>query len=211
MSEKAAESLHDLVARSQERIRELRRAGDLVALLAAATAAADEIEHRIGEGRSDAEREALLAVKRFSFNAAADCWPGWSVSDIPPDTQNLLIALELARRSARITKQLDLGPIQEGTGAWLCGAFELALGRYTEAADTFAVAHQHYIAAPAPGLALLVEGYKAILRQVAGHQVPAGGEDLDQINARIAAGDFEDGAEWIEQLQTAQRVFVRGN
>ena len=211
MSEKAAESLHDLVARSQERIRELRRAGDLVALLAAATEATDEIERRIGEGRSDAEREALLAVKRFSFNAAADCWPGWSVSDTPLDTQNLLIALELTRRSARIAKQLGLGPIQEGTGAWLCGAFELALGRYTEASDTFADARQSYIAAPAPGLALLVEGYMAILCQVAGHQVPAGGEDIDQINARIAAGDFEDGAEWIEQLQTAQRVFVRGN
>jgi hypothetical protein len=204
-----AESLRDLVATLQERVKELRRVGDPPVLLAAANAAADEIELRVGERCNDAERQALTAVKRFTFNAAADCWPGWSVPDKPPDTRNLLLARELAQRSALLVEKLGLGPLQEGTGTWLCGAFDLALGRHADASSTFAVARQHYIAAKAPGLVLLMEGYIAIVRQLAGDQVPAGAEELHQISGKIAAGAFEDGAEWIEQLRTALKVFAR--
>ena len=50
------------------------------------------------------------------------------------------------------------------------------------------VARQHYIAGKAPGLVLLMEGYIAIVRQIAGHQVAADG---------------------IEQLRTALKVFAR--
>lgn len=209
MPDTAAESLHALVARSQERVTELRRAGDLVALLAGAKAAADDIERRVGESLDDEARQALIVVKRITFNAAADCWPGWAVSDKPADTGNLLAGLELAQRSIRITKKLGLGSLQEGTGTWLCGAFDLALARYTDASNNLAVARQHYIAGEAPGLVLLTEGYIAILRQVAGNQTPADGEDFPKIIAKIEAGGFEDGAEWIEQLRTAQKVFVR--
>jgi hypothetical protein len=204
-----AESLRDLVATLQERVKELRRVGDPAVLLAAANAAADEIELRVGERCNDAERQALTAVKRFTFNAAADCWPGWSVPDKPPDTRNLLLARELAQRSALLVEKLGLGPLQEGTGTWLCGAFDLALGRHADASSAFAVARQHYIAAKAPGLVLLMEGYIAIVRQLAGDQVPAGAEELHQISGKIAAGAFEDGAEWIEQLRTALKVFAR--
>ena len=209
MTDTAGGSLHDLVVTSQERVKELRNTGDLAALLAAAKAAADEIEHRVGERWDDAQRQALIAVRRFTFNAAADCWPGWSVPVKPPDTRNLLAALELAQRSAQLVKKLGLGPLQEGTGTWLCGAFDLALGRHTEASSAFAVARQRFVAAEAPGLVLLMEGYIAIVRQIAGPQIPAAGEDLQQISARSAAGGFEDGAEWIEQLRTALSVFAR--
>ena len=54
--------------------------------------------------------------------------------------------------------------------------------------------------AKAPGLALLTEGYQVIAR---------GGEDLESVCARIVAGGFEDGAEWVEQLRTALKVFGR--
>lgn len=209
MPDTALESLHDLVTRSQERVKALRRAGDLVALLTAAKAAADEIEHRVGESPDDEARQALLTVRRFTFNAAADCWPGWSVSDKPADTGNLLAALELAQRSARLSKKLGLDSVHEGTGVWLCGAFELALGRYADASNSFALARQQYIEGKAPGLVLLTEGYIAILQQVAVHQVPAGGEDLQKVIAKIEAGGFEDGTEWVEQLRTAEKVFVR--
>ena len=210
MTDTAADALRDLVATSLERVKELRRAGDLAVLLAAANAAADEIEQRVGERLDDAERQALTAVRRFTFNAAADCWPGWSVPDKPPEKRNLPVALALAQRSARLTEKLGLGPLQEGTGIWLCGAFDLALGKHAEASSAFGVARQHYVAAKAPGLVLLMEGYIAIVRQITGDQIPADGEDLQQITARIEAGAFEDGAEWIAQLRTALKVFAPG-
>lgn len=55
--------------------------------------------------------------------------------------------------------KLGLGPMQEGTGTWLVGAFELALGRHAQARDAFAQARESYLAANAPGLVLLTEGY----------------------------------------------------
>jgi hypothetical protein len=93
---------------------------------------ADEIENRVGEYWNDGERQALTAVTRFTYNAAAE----------------------------------------------------------------------------APGLALLMEGYIAIVAQITGHKT-TGAPDLKQIGARIAAGGFDDGAEWIEQLRTALKVFAR--
>jgi hypothetical protein len=98
---------------------------------------------------------ALLRVQRFTFNAAADCWPGWAEPDRPADRQNLLDALALAQRSAKLVAKLGLGKLQDGTGTWLIGAFELALGRYTEATRAFDFAREHYVAAKAPGLVLL--------------------------------------------------------
>jgi len=209
MTDAAADSLPDVVAASQKRIDELRRAGDPTTLLAAATAAADEIERLAGTGANDEERQALTAVKRFTFNAAADCWPGWSAPPKPTDSPTLLRARGLAQRSAGLVKQLGLGPLQEGTGTWLCGAFDLALGRYAEASSAFSVAREHYIAAKAPGLALLTEGYLAIARNVGADQTPPGTENLEQVLVRIDAGGFKDGAEWIAQLRTALEVFAQ--
>lgn len=199
-------SLGELVAIWQLRVKQRREAGDLGALLAVATAAADEIEERAGEGLDDPGRQALLTVKRFTYNAAADCWPGWSIPKQPADRGILLLAQALAQRSAALVTKLKLGPLHEGTGIWLCGAFDLALGRHAEAAEAFALARERYLAAEAPGLVLLTEGYSAIVRAAAGQ--PADGTDLQQVTARIAAGGFEDDAEWIEQLRIARQVFV---
>jgi hypothetical protein len=193
-----SDGLSDLVMGSQQRVKELRKSGDLAALLAAAEAGADAIERRAGEGASDLDREALIAVKRFTYNAAADCWPGWSVPTAAPDPRILAAGSNMARRSHGLVVKLGLGPIQEATGTWLVGAFELALGRYAEAREAFARARESYIAAQAPGLALLTEGYLAIVHG-----------DVEAVCARIAAGGFEDGPEWIEQLRTAAKVFGR--
>jgi hypothetical protein len=209
MTDATARSLRDVVTTWGARVDQLRRAGDPEALLAGASAAADEIENRIGEHCNDEERQALTAAKRFTYNAAADCWPGWGVADKPPDTRILLVALGLAQRSATLVKRLALGPLQEATATWLCGAFDLALGRHADAASAFAIAQQLYTAANAPGLALLTEGYIAIVAHIDGRKTTAGAPDLNRIVAQIAAGSFDDGAEWIEQLRTALKVFTR--
>jgi hypothetical protein len=193
-----SDGLSDLVTSSQQRVKELRVSGDLAALLAAAEAAADAIERRVGESSSDLDREALIAVKRFTYNSAADCWPGWSVPATALDPQILAAGLNMARRSCALVVKLGLGPIQEGTGTWLVGAFELAVGRYAQAREAFARARESYLAAKAPGLVLLTEGYLAIVDG-----------DVEAVCARIAVGGFEDGPEWVEQLRTAAQVFGR--
>jgi hypothetical protein len=74
------------------------------------------------------------------------------------------------------------------------------LGKRPQALSTFAAARDFFLVAKAPGLALLTEGYLVIAR---------GGADLETVCARITAGGFEDGAEWVEQLRTAMKVLGR--
>ncbi|WP_420968986.1 hypothetical protein [Bradyrhizobium sp. B120] len=203
-----AETLAELAGQLEARVKALRGVGDDTALLAAARDAADQIERRRGTQDGN-EREALMMAQRWTYNAAADCWPGWSVSDKPIDQDNLLAARELAERSLALVRGLGLAPLREATGVWMVGAFDLALGRYDDASRLFRDARQLYVAASAPGLVLLVDGYAAIVRRI-GKQ-PADGNDLDQVCARIAAGGFKDGDEWIAQLRTALEVFARKN
>lgn len=145
----------------------------------------------------DLQRAERLALRRSTYNEAADCWPGWSIPEQPPDAQTLERGFALAKRSRELTEELELGPITRATANWLCGAFELAFDKRADACATFSLAREQYIAGNAPGLVLLVEGYIAIARR----------EDLESICARMAAGGFEDGVEWIAQLRTAQDVF----
>src|ERR1700743_1798688 len=81
-----SQSLTDIVAKLGEPVKALRKEGDLAALLAAARDAADEVERRIGDANwNEEQRDALMAVQRWTYNAAADCWPGWSVPSQPSD------------------------------------------------------------------------------------------------------------------------------
>lgn len=205
-----SQSLTDVVAALGERVKALRKEGDLAALLVAAREAADEVERRIGDAKGNEEqRDALMAVQRWTYNAAADCWPGWSIPSQPSDPRMLVTARELARRSSDIVERLDLGRQRQGTGIWLCGAFDLALGRYEEASRQFAVAHEHYVAADAPGGALLMEGYSAIVQQIGEGGSSGESPALDQVCARMSAGEFKDGAALVAQLRTALAAFTR--
>jgi hypothetical protein len=203
------ELLPDLVLELGKHVNEVRREGSPQAIIAAANAAADAIEQRVGVRLNDAERAALTAARRFTFNAAADCWPGWSVTGPAVDASSLLAGLQLAQRSAALVESLALGSLQEGTGIWLSGAFELALRRLTDASSSFARARQCYITAAAPGLVLLMDGYLAIVQRLAANASQADAEHFEQVCARIGAGGFEDGPAWIEQLRTALKVFTR--
>jgi hypothetical protein len=204
----ATEALPDLSLRLVNHVKEARRSGDPATILAAASTAADMIEQRAGECLNEEQRSALAAAQRFTYNAAADCWPGWSVTPPAVDEPTLIRALEMSRRSARLVERLGLGRAQQGTAAWLTGAFELALRRFADATALFAIAQQHFIAGEAPGPALLAEGYIAIVEQLAAGP-GSSGADLEEICSRIAAGGFKDGAAWIEQLRTASKVFTR--
>ena len=209
MSQSMSQSLTDTVAKLGEQVKALRKEGDLAALLAAARDAADEVERRIGDANwNEEQRDALMAVQRWTYNAAADCWPGWSIPSQPSDPHMLVAARELAQHSLDIVERLDVGRQRQGTGIWLCGAFDLALGRYEDASHAFAVAHEHYVAADAASGALLMEGYLAIVQQIGEGGSSGEGSALDQVCARISVGEFKDGAALVAQLRTALAAFT---
>lgn len=200
------ESLPDLSSKLVAHVREARRGGDSAFILAAAKAAADMIEKRAGACSTQEQRAALGLVQRFTYNAAADCWPGWSAAVPEIDERTVAGGLEMARRSASLAVRLGLGQGQQATAMWLIGAFELAFGRYAAATSLFSTSQQYFIAAGATGPALLAEGYIAVVERL------TSAPDLDESNLegiykKIAAGGFEEGTAWIDQLRTALKVF----
>ena len=204
------ESLAQLIAAREEAVNQARKGGRRSQIIATAEQAADAIQSRLSEPRTAAaggEREALIAVKRFLFNAAADCWPGWGADAEKGSDAELERALALARRSADLVDRLGLGPMEQGTAQWLIGAFELALRRPDAALDNFSRAQVHYETAAAPGLALLARGYSAIAHEVAG-RAPQGAGSLAETLEALASGDVEDHNDLREQLVTAHRIFA---
>jgi hypothetical protein len=205
----------------EERVKDARRRGDVETALTVAATAADTIERRLNVTRNDnnnwegEEREALKTVKRITFNAAADAWPGWQQSSDKPAqvvmaSDTLITAKALAQRSADWVHKLQLGAIQEGTGIWLVGAFDLAMGDFDEALTRFSIALQQFQAAPAPGLALLTKGYAVMTEGLrAGRSRDNIAKDLEEVYSQISSAGFEVGQEWIEQLRSALQAFTK--
>jgi hypothetical protein len=205
------EPLAHLAATQEQAVDQVRKGGRPSDIIASAGRAADTIQGRVDAPSSETsgeEREALIAVKRFLFNAAADCWPGWSADSTRGSDAELEAAMELARRSADLVDRLGLGLLEEGTALWLIGAFELALRRFDGALASFSRAEALYEQAGASGLALLVRGYAAITCEAAGRSPPPGASTLAETLAAIAARNLEDGEEFSDQLVTARRIFA---
>jgi hypothetical protein len=204
------ESLPAFVARQEDKLNRARKAERGAPLIESAKEAAEAIRARVpgpSQELSEEERAALIAVKRMLFNAAADTWPGWTVDDTRSSREELDDALDLARQSADLVEVLNLGKRQEGTAAWLVGAFELALGQIQDSLTSFSRAERFYADADEPALVLLARGYRAIACE-AGGTVAGCASNLSEILEQLSVGNFEDGEGFCEQLRTAHTVFA---
>ncbi len=204
------ESLSAFVARQEDTLNRARKAERGAQLIESANDAAEAIRARVpgpSQDLSDEERAALIAVKRMLFNAAADIWPGWSVDDHRTSREELDDALDLARQSADLVEVLNLGKCQQGTAAWLVGAFELALGQIQDSLTSFSRAERLYADADEPALVLLARGYSAIACE-AGGSMPGCTPSLSEILEQLSAGNFREGKAFCEQLRTAHTIFT---
>ena len=204
------ESLPAFIARQEDALNRARKAERGAQLIESAKDAAEAIRARVpgpSQDLSYEERAALIAVKRMLFNAAADIWPGWSVDENRSSREELDDALDLARQSADLVEVLNLGKCQEGTAAWLVGAFELALGQIQDSLTSFSRAERLYADAAEPALVLLTRGYSAIACE-AGGAMPGCTPNLSEILEQLSAGNFEDGKDFCEQLRTAHAIFT---
>ena len=213
-SSAGVETLSDLVVRLRRQLNSLRGVADRQAIIIAANAAADAIEARVDPAApvlTETERAALVAAQALTFNAAADCWPGW---EIAPDKAavsrvDLQGGLDLARRSFAMVQRLRSGALREGTAHWMVGAYQLALGQIDDAVSLLSLSVVRYQDARAPGLAWLARGYIAIAYETANQSRPDAVATFDEVLVAIETGGFEDAAEWREQLNIARRVFTR--
>jgi hypothetical protein len=183
---------------------------DVEAMLAAGTAGVAYCERRAATQSNEHERwELLRSARAIAFNTAANCWPGWDDPGITIERSQIVRALELARRSEAIARDLSLPARKMGGAIWLVGALHLALGEPNEARASFERAEGTFTAAQdSAAYALMARGYIAL----AGAANPLSHEDGEQMLLatieQLRADGSNDALFFIEQLLTAKRVFA---
>jgi len=126
-----------------------------------------------------------------AYNVGSFTWPGWGEG---PAIERHHLAAGLA--AAKLNLELALG-FERGVASagWLVGAHQLAAGRRSDAAASFRSAVD---AAEDRASELLFGGYVAI----------AEGEPMRDVLREELSG-LEDGRFYLDQLDTAARVFAR--
>jgi hypothetical protein len=162
--------------------------------------------------QSDAEVATRLKgrARAITFNAAANCWPGWDDEGVTIEDWHIAAGLSLAGLCLMLSRDLGLGAKAEGTAQWLVGALELALGDVASARATFAEAEQSNAALgdEAPQR-LMAQGYHALADKCAAPDSHECARALQQALERLRAAGPEHGQFFADQIETAQRVFER--
>jgi hypothetical protein len=166
------------------------------------------IEHHLRAAKGLSDRQAsdamVVAARSLSFNAAANCWPGWGDDGIVLDAADVREGLELATLSLTLVHKLELAGQPLGTAFWLVGALQLALDRIEASLSSFAKARAAYAAGDLPLQVMLVDGYRIIAER---RSAPAGSADREL--ARVVDGLRAEGSKaalgFADQLNAAAR------
>jgi len=190
-------------AAAKERYAEKDVAGMMVVAEAGfARALADAAAH------PDLAIELKRAAKVLTYNAAANCWPGWDDPGIEISAETLAHGLVLAERSRALVAELGLDAREAATANWLVGALQMAGGRHAEAIAAFAEARAAFEANGASTSVLMAEGYRALARKLASPEDPAAAAEFEECCARLAATDSKEATFFRQQLLTADRIFA---
>jgi hypothetical protein len=149
-------------------------------------------------------RELRGRAKALAFNLASHTWPGWDVPGIELTPLHVQVGCDAARTNLRLALELDKGDLPLARAYWMLGAHLFTQGLQAGAAALFERAGYYAARAEAPAEALLFRGYAAL---AALREAPGDGEHLreyESILQELERGEY--GAEFVDQLQTAERV-----
>ena len=143
----------------------------------------------------------------MSFNAAANCWPGWGDEGVTIEDGDAEAARSLAGLCLALAEELELGPKGVGTAHWLIGALDLALGRFEQARAAFQEAQRAYsnLGEEAPQT-LMAKGYDALARN---RREDSSDETISALKAsveRLRATGTKDGQFFADQIERAEQV-----
>lgn len=171
--------LTELAHNLEREVNQIRKSGDVPAILALARPAVDTLDSTAGAERNTLTEEqisALQAARRIAYNAPADAWPGWEL-DTP----------------ARSSAELD-------------AALNLARGSLTEALAAFHAAAGFF--ADAPAMKLLAQGYMAIAAERFGSSPVSETPKFEAVIAALDALGSDDAKELRDQLLIAREIFA---
>ncbi|MCO5183768.1 MAG: hypothetical protein M9965_07500 [Anaerolineae bacterium] len=156
------------------------------------------------EYNSETAYAVLSGAKGLAYNLASFVWPGWGKPDLGVDATALALGREAAQVNLQLAHVLEKGPVPLSRALWLVAAYELNNGNYSAAAQRFGDAAQAAESADSESDLLLNRAYVCLANLLADQSVEsqtAYDEALDKLNA------VEHGAEFVEQVATARRIF----
>ena len=151
----------------------------------------------IDGGSQSSDDKVLGWTKAIAYDLASFTWPGWDEPGIVIEPDHLKTGMEAARANLDLAVRLQRSADKVGMAHWMIGAHHLAAGDLDAACASFLDAERlAEQASDAPGAAL-ARGYAAL----ASRDAPG----FARATRELAA--MEDGEGYVEQLETAARVF----
>lgn len=166
------------------------------------------IQYGLIQAKTEPERAHDIQswAKTIAYDVASFAWPGWDEPGLTVDPTAQFLGLESARLNLRLALDLGKGDLPTSRAYWLLGAHLLAAGDFEGAGDCFGETAVFAQKANAPAEAVMAEGYSAITDLLANPADRQAHVRLDRVKVELAA--LEDGPFFVEQLDTAYRVFA---
>ena len=141
-----------------------------------------------------------------SYNVASFTWPGWSEPGILVTNTDISIGLDAARTNLRLTRELKKGALEVSRANWIIGAQQLASGKKSDAIASFQSGAAAAVKARSRADELLNTGFAQMVELL-------GSPENTQMKARLTAtkqalSREKDGADFVQQIDTAYRVFA---
>ncbi len=150
--------------------------------------------------------ELRSTAKGMAYDLASFTWDGWDEKGIVITESDLKLGLDAARTNLRLAVELKKGDLPLARAWWMLGAQQMSARDDKGAIESFEKSAKFAKAAQAEGEELLARGDAAIvrLRQSQGKE---GKDEMEDVKTQLKK--VKDGEFFIEQLDTAVRVFVK--
>jgi len=151
-------------------------------------------------------------AKAMSYNLASFTWPGWDEPGIVIGPSDLATGIDAAKTNLRLGTELQKGPLPMSRAHWMLAAQELAAGKPDDARAGFAKACECAEAVGAQADRWLSVGFGILCELLDSANSDQAKRALTQRMEDVEAHlkPSEDGEMFIQQIQTAGRVFGKG-
>ncbi len=146
-------------------------------------------------------------AKALAYDLASFTWPGWDETGIAPGATDTALGLDAALTNLRLAHELDKGSLPLSRAHWMLAAHLLAQDDPAAARAQFEQAERFAAEAEQQAEQLLCAGFAGLC----GILLDADDEQtLEELNAaKKALQEVEHGHAFIDQIETARRVFSK--
>ena len=181
---------------------------DLVGALAFARAGIQfglQTALRYEQSDSELAFDLRSAAKGFAYNFASFAWIGWDEPGVEISSADHAAGFAAARVNLRLAIELERGDLPTSRAHWLVGAYFMADGEYSQAISNFEQGIIFAKQADATVDELLNHGYILVTKMLAS---PDDTSTLEAyVNLKAAFQEVEHGGDFVQQLDTAYKVF----